>query len=175
MKKIFFTLMFYVAVMISPAFSVSLDSSDSELTENMVGDWNCEYVTSVPGIDVIGRSSESFVSDGSAFSHNLIIIKFTALSENMDNEALVGKTLQLTISEKYQWQVNNKRLVRTTGEVTIDDVSDPELADLLGVDEWDLTSGAEDATFFEVSSQKVKFKNPNSDELVACQRQVNII
>lgn len=177
MKNVFIALV-AALTLASAALAVDINSGDEALAENLIGDWNCEYTSSGNGLEIIGRSTDSFVNDGSSFSHNVVVIRFTAeMGENNAQGGLVQRSLQFDVSEKARWEVKNKRLIRTNSEGIVNSVSDPELAELLGIDELDLSSEVEQADFIEVSRQRIKFSvaNDSGQSFVVCRRQENII
>ena len=172
MKKMFYGVASALFIA-SSAYAISIDSGDNELAAHIVGDWQCESRVSTNVFEIIHQSSETYLADGTGFSHDLTTIKF--LSDALPQFA--GKSLQLDMSASAQWKIKNRQISFSNTSITVNNISDPELADQLGLDNLTEVNENENTELIEITehTMKLRLDSELGNVFAVCQRKVDVI
>jgi|GEM_PF-6692024 len=175
------TSLFFSLLLSVFSFSTLADQQqDNDVTNMLLGNWNCEYQSSSSGLIMQSKSIAS-VTPETIWVHEFVQIQFEPeLSHKLVDESLINQTLQLELTYHYQWLIKDNRFISTVTDMQLNRVSDEKMSQLLGITDDYLIGMTSYADILYVSKEKLIWRYEEEEEdmdgiVVTCLRRDEMV
>lgn len=160
---------------VASSVTASANQQDADISNMMVGSWNCEYKSTSAGLTMLSKSSVS-VAPETIWVHEFAQIQFQPeLSDKLVDKSFINQILYLELTYNYRWLIKDNRFISTVTEMQLNRVSDERMSQLLGITDGYLIGMTSYANILHASKDKVIWRYEEEEEdadgvMVTCLR-----